>query len=107
MDIEKLRLAINRALFLIFCFIIRTWYFIFSDYYSRLVVQAQYLYRQSDLFKMRWQEMGLDYAEESFEGEIARYFLHKAKKEPFVIKWRHFKDSLMNRPAQPYFLQDD
>ena len=40
MNIERIRLVINGALFLVFYLIIKAWYLIFSDYYSRLVVQA-------------------------------------------------------------------
>ena len=94
-------------LFYVCSLVIRLKWFILSDYYGRLAVQAQYLYKQSDLFRMRWQEISLDYAEESFNGEIAVHFFNKAQKEPFIIRWQHFKNSVIGRPVQPYVISDN
>ncbi len=81
------------------------WFFL-EGYYYRLAVQARHLYKQSDLFKMRWQEVDLEYAENSFEN-VGDYFFEKAKKEPFIIRWAIFKDALFNRPFRSYYIEDD
>lgn len=80
-------------------------FWVLGDYYGRLAVQAKYLYRQSNLFKMRWQEIGLDYAEAGFEDQ-AGYFFWKAKQSPWAIKREIIIDSILGRPARPYALSD-
>lgn len=80
------------------------WYFL-GDYYDRLAVQAMYLYRQSPLFKYRWQEMGLDFAESTFENDSIHFF-HKAQKEHIVIRSRILLDSILKRPVQPYAMRE-
>ena len=81
-------------------------WFLLGDYYFRLAVQARYLYRQSSLFKDRWQYIGLDYAENSFE-DVADHFFWKAKKEHLLIRGRILLDSILGRPVQPYAIKDD
>ncbi|HXK41025.1 MAG: hypothetical protein A3G45_00300 [Candidatus Staskawiczbacteria bacterium RIFCSPLOWO2_12_FULL_37_15] len=71
---------LKRVLYQVAKAIIEFKWFLLGDYYSRLAVQARYLYRQSSLFKDRWQHIGLDYAENSFE-DVADHFFRKAKKE--------------------------
>ena len=83
------------------------WFFL-KDYYERLAVQARFLYRQSDLFKLRWRELGLEYAESSFLNPVTGiYFFEKAKHAPLAIRLKLFKDALTNRPMQAYYLEDD
>lgn len=80
-----------------------------DDYYIRIAVQARYLYRQSELFRLRWQELGLDYAEQSFDddlGGIGQYFFHKAQQSPWIVKRRIVADWLLGRPPQPYVISD-
>ena len=77
-----------------------------DDYYRRLGVQAKYLYLASDLYKIRRDELGEEYALKSFLKNDGAYFFHKAQKEPFVIRWQHLKDSFWNRPAKPYVVSD-
>ena len=77
-------------------------WFIFAPYYERLLIQAQFLYRQSDLYRFRWQELGIDLAERLFS-EDAAYFFHKAKKEPFRIRWRLFCDAILKRKMIAYY----
>ncbi len=79
---------------------------ILGDYYVRLAVQARYLYRSSQLFKYRWQEMGIDYAEESFDN-IGEHFFHKAQKEHILIRSRIMLDSILGKPARPYAMVED
>ncbi len=93
------------SVYLILSNLLRLKFWALSDYYGRLAVQAEYLYRQSDLFKMRWQEIGLDYAESSFQDQ-ATYFFWKAKQSPWIIKRQIILDSILGRPAQPYVLSD-
>ena len=81
------------------------WY-VLGGYYSRLIVQAEYLYRQSPLFRYRWQEMGLEFAEKSFKDDTV-YFFHKAKQERVWIRMRIFADAIMNRPPRPYYMAKD
>lgn len=84
--------------------------FFLGDYYTRLGVQARYLYRQSELFKIRWQEFGLDYAENSFDndlGGVGQHFFWKARHSPWPIKKRIILDWLLKRPAQPYALSEE
>jgi hypothetical protein len=78
---------------------------IFGFYYDRLAIQAYYLYRQSDLFKNRWREMGLQFAEDSFAADC-RYFFSKAKHEPIGIRARLFWDGLTKKPLRTYYLRN-
>ncbi len=78
-------------------------------YYNGLAVQAGYLYRQSDLFKFRWQELGLAYAENTFmenKGEQLHFF-EKARKEPLWIRFNIFLDGLTGREYRPYYLTEN
>ena len=75
-------------------------------YYDRLMYQANFLYRQSDLFKMRWQQMGLDFAEKSFEGDV-KLFFWKAQNESFRIRLQLFLDGLLNREIKSYYSSED
>lgn len=78
---------------------------ILGDYYARLCVRARYLYRSSQLFKDRWQQIGLDYAEESFDN-VGEHFFHKAKKEHVLIRGRIMLDSILGRPPRPYAIRE-
>jgi len=73
--------------------VVRLRWFVLEDYYRRLTVQAQFLYRQTPLFKERWQLMGLDYAEKSFEGD-AELFFFQAQKSHWRIRMRINLNSL-------------
>jgi hypothetical protein len=91
-------------------FYVNSKWFLLGDYYARLGVQARYLYRQSSLFKDRWQEIGLDYAEKSFDddlGGIGKHFFWKAQSSPWLVKKRIMLDWLLGRPACPYAIGDD
>ena len=81
---------------------------ILRRYYNGLAVQARFLYQQSPLFKYRWQELGLDFARESFDkSSDGEYFFHKAQKEPFMIRWQIFLDALTGKEPRPYYLNDN
>ncbi len=95
-----------RIVFWTLSWVIKAKWFILGGYYDRLIVHAAYLYTRSELFKIRWQELGFDYANESFK-DVGEYFFHKAQREPFVIRWQIFKDFMAGRPAQAYYLPDD
>ncbi|OGD45293.1 hypothetical protein A3J02_01940 [Candidatus Azambacteria bacterium RIFCSPLOWO2_02_FULL_46_11] len=87
-------------------FYVLTKWRILGNYYKGLLVQAEFLYRQSPLFRERWLTMGLEYAEMSFENE-AQHFFYKAKQEPMLIKARIFWDSLLGRPVQTYYISEN
>lgn len=83
------------------------WFFL-GDYYNRLAAQAEFLYRQSDLFKLRWQQLGLEYAESSFtENGMGMHFFEKAKHASLEIRWQLLKDSLTGQPIRVYYLKDE
>lgn len=82
---------------------------IFQRYYGGLAVQARFLYQQSPLFKYRWQELGLNFARESFDNNPSdgEYFFHKAQKESFIIRWQIFLDAISGKEPRPYYLSDN
>lgn len=98
-----------KKLIFLFCkrFIPLKWK-ILESYYTGLAVQARFLYQQSELFKLRWRELGLDFARESFyntsDGE---FFFRKAQKEPFRIRFQIFIDAISGKEPRPYYLGDD
>ncbi len=81
---------------------------ILGPYYNGLAVQTYFLYRQSELFKLRWQEMGLDFALESFKNnpDEQMFFFHKAQKEPFIIKFNIFMDAITGKELHPYYIKE-
>ena len=97
---------LERILRKIIEFYVLTKWRILGNYYKGLLAQAEFLYRQSPLFRERWLTMGLEYAEMSFENE-AQHFFYKAKQEPMLIKARIFWDSLLGRPVQTYYISEN
>ena len=83
---------------------VRLKWMLFWRYYDGLAVQAHFLYRQSWIYKERWQQMGYDYAQNSFES-VAKHFFYKAQEEPFVIKWHIFCDAFWGREPRPYYIE--
>lgn len=86
----------------------KAWYKAFEPYDQGLAVQAIYLYRQSTLYKDRWQLFGVDFAEETFRnnhGEGSLFF-RQAKKQPFSIRYRIFMDACAGREPRPYYLEE-
>lgn len=82
--------------------------FFLEDYYDRLAVQAEFLYRQSELFKTRYRELGLDYANACFTQEgTGMHFFERAKREPLAIRFQLLMDSLAGRPMQFYYGKTD
>jgi hypothetical protein len=101
---------LKRALYQVAKAVIGLKWFLLSDYYVRLSIQARYLYKQSSLFKDRWQQIGLDYAEQSFDddlGGIGRHFFWKAQHSPWPIKKRIILDWVLDRPARSYAISDN
>ena len=86
-------------------YVLKKWR-ILGNYYKGLLAQAEFLYRQSPLFRERWLTMGLQYAEDMFQNEV-EYFFRKAKREPILIRWQIFWDSLLGRPVQTYYVSED
>lgn len=80
-------------------------YWILRDYLERVRVQAYQLYKESQLFNLRWQEMGLKFAEESYEQDET-LFMDKVRKGPMVIRLRLFRDFLTGAPYNAYFIRD-
>ena len=79
-----------------------------GKYYEGLMVQARFLYRQSELFKLRWREMGLEFAEKTFDStNDYTYFFHKAKKEPLLIRWQILLDALSKKEPRPYYIKEE
>ena len=79
---------------------------VLKPYYEGLAVQTMFLYRQSTLFKDRWQQLGLKFAEESFKkspGEQMLFF-HKAQKEPLKIRFQIFMDAVTGKEPRPYYI---
>ena len=97
---------LKRSRYLAVKIFIKVKWFILGDYYSRLAVQARYLYRSSQLFKDRWQQIGLDYAEESFDN-VGEHFFNKAKKEHILIRGRIILDSFLGKEPRPYVMIED
>ncbi len=75
-------------------------------YYAGLAVQARYLYQQSELFKLRWQEMGLVFARDGFEQD-GEYFFRKAQKEPLRIRLQILLDAFGKKESKPYYIQGE
>lgn len=78
---------------------------IFGAYYNGLLVQASFLYRQSELYKERRLQMGLDFAEECFKEDVV-YFFHKACQEPILIRTQIFLDAACGREPVAYYLEN-
>lgn len=81
-------------------------YFLLKRYYAGLAVQARFLYRQSKLYKLRWQEVSYDFSEEMWE-QSGLMFFEKAKKEPLIIRVKIFYDTMILRKntdeINPYY----
>ncbi len=83
-------------------FALKLKYKLLRPYIEGLIIQARFLYRQSDLFKERLYYFGLETAEKLFEKD-AVFFFNKAKKEPLPIRLRIFIDATLNRKQRPYY----
>ncbi len=105
MDVVKL---INKIRLILKISWTRIRWFFLKDYYNRLAVQAEFLYRQSDLFKTRYRELGLNYANASFTDDgTGMHFFEKAKHEPLGIRFQFLLDSLAGRPMQAYYAESE
>lgn len=94
---------INKIRFILKISWTRVRWFFLKDYYDRLAVQAIHMYRQSELFRLRWRELGLDYATKSFDDPgTGMFFFEKAKRAPLAVRWQILKDSLARRPSRLY-----
>lgn len=76
-------------------------------YYEGIAVQAKYLYRTSDLYRLRWEACGIDYADECFRPDStdAWLFFQKARRAPIIIRMAHLRDALLSREPRPYELE--
>lgn len=81
-------------------------YWILQDYIVRVDTQAYQLYKESQLFNLRWQEMGLEFAEESYKQDRF-FFIDKVRKGPLPIRLRLFRDFLMRAPHNAYYLTEE
>ena len=84
---------------------IRLRWFLLGPYYAGLAVQAEYLYRQSELYKNRWRVMGQEFADEAFKGD-ALLFFHHAQHGPWLIKFMIFIDATLGKAPTPYYISD-
>lgn len=104
--ILRLKFLFEKLIFLLIYRVLRFWIEIkwkaFRFYYDRLILQARFLYRQSSLYKYRWQEFGLDFAEKSFENDVV-YFFNKARNESLCLRWQLFLDGLLGREFRCYY----
>jgi len=80
-------------------------YWILRDYIVRVDIQAHQLYKESQLFNLRWQELGLEYAEQSYEQEKF-IFIDKVRKGSLLIRLQLLWDSIIGAPYQAYYLAD-
>ncbi len=82
-------------------------YKVFRFYYDRLCIHAYCLYRQSPLYRYRWEEagLGLEFAEQVYKENKNEqlFFFHMAQKEPFAIRRRLFMDGLLGREFTHYY----
>lgn len=77
----------------------------FGKYYVYLQLQAAYLYRTSDLYRSRWLEMGTEFAELHYETDKECFF-NKARKSPWGVRWRIFRDATFGREPVIYVLHE-
>lgn len=87
----------------LYCQSIRFEMWALEPYYRGLGVQARWLYQNSDLFRLRKEAMGEEYALESFDGDCALHFWYKAKKEHWRIRLRIFVDATLGREPKAYY----
>jgi len=82
---------------------------VFGFYYVRLWYQAYWLYTQSELFKLRWHEMGLEFAEQSFANDHAgaKHFFLLAKKEHWRVRLELFLDGLLDREWNKHYVASE
>lgn len=73
-----------------------------DPYRVRLLVQAEHLYRNSDLYQVRLRERGYMPAIEGFHGGVAAYFFAKARKAHWSIRLRLLRDAILDRAPQAY-----
>jgi hypothetical protein len=95
---EKIKLKFL-ALYVLF---LELRYRLLKPYFSSLAIQARFLYRQSDLFKNRYQQLGLEAAEKLFEKDAISFF-KKAQKEPLIIRLQLFFDATFGREQRAYY----
>lgn len=102
-----------RKLFFLRYWSVKKWFWLkdklLGRYYVGLGVQTRFLYQQSPLFKYRWQELGIDFAKESFDNnpDDQVYFFRKAQKEPFKIRIRIFLDALAGKEPIAYYISEE
>ena len=73
-----------------------------DPYHCGLLVQAEYLFRNSELYAIRLKELGYAHATDSFNGGVAAYFFAQAQKEHWHIRLRIWRDAMLGREAKPY-----
>lgn len=97
----------KKLIFLFYKKFIQLKWKVLKPYYAGIAVQARFLYQQSELFKLRWQQLGLDFARESFDNNPSdgEYFFRKAQKEPFIIRFHIFMDALTGKEPRPYYVE--
>ncbi len=80
-------------------------YTILRDYIVRVDIQAHQLYKESQLFNLRWQELGLEYAEQSYK-QNRLFFIDKVRKGSLRIRSQLFLDFIIGAPYRAYYLTD-
>lgn len=73
-----------------------------DPYHLRLLAQAEYLYRNSELYKVRLRERGYVPASEGFHGGVALYFFEKARRENRIIRLCLVRDAVLNLEPVAY-----
>ncbi len=109
MFFEKLNFFFHKLKFFINKKFIQWKWKILGPYYRGLSVQTHFLYKQSELFKLRWQEMGLDFALKSFKNnpDEQMFFFRKAQKEPLIIRFNILMDVLTGKELGPYYIKKE
>lgn len=80
-------------------------YWVLRDYIARVDTQAYQLYKESQLFNLRWQEMGLEFAEGSYK-QNRFFFVDKVRKGPLPIRLRLWWDFFTGSPYNAYYLTE-
>lgn len=73
-----------------------------DPYHCGLLVQAEHLYRNSELFKIRLEKLGYMPAVDGFHDGVAAYFFEKARTMPRHIRFRIWSDAMLGRKPRTY-----
>ena len=91
--------------------VLRLWipfkFWLLQPYFVGIGVQARFLYKRSELFRLRYEALGLEYAESSFKGSTAEHFFAEARKCHLRIRLQIFIDAMLGRTPRPYYVSEE